>query len=162
MELLTLRKLYDNKDYIAYAKAFITEPFVLLNSFEAELELETMAVLRSYLNSNNSQEQKVAYQDYLEDVLMDESIPKLMDFIKGFIEHYYVIKTSKYAVQTAATTALIRRCMTEFCDKGIQHSYGDDIASIQVFRCLLLVKTDSIFYNRSEQANVERPLRRTE
>lgn len=161
MEFPKLKKLYDDNEYIAYAKAFITDPYLLLCSQEKEMEVETMAILRSYLNSNNSQEQKVAYQDFVEDELMEESVPKCMDFIKGFIEHYYIIKTSKHAVQTTAIKALIKRCMTEFQDEGIQHSYGDDIASIQVFRCLLLKKPDSIFFD-SKGRMVERPLRRTD
>ena len=162
MEFPKLKKLYDDNEYIAYAKAFITDPYLLLYSQEKEMEVETMAILRSYLNSNNSQEEKVAYQDFVEDELMEESVPKCMDFIKGFIEHYYIIKTSKHAVQTTATKAYMNRCMSEFKDEGIQHSYGDDIASIQVFRCLLVEKPESIFYDDTARKATKRPLRRAE
>ena len=157
-----LKKLYDDNEHIAYAKAFITDPRLLLRSREKEMEIETLAILRSYLNSNSSQEQKVAYQDFILDKLMEESVPKCMDFIKGFIEHYYIIKTSRHAVQSTATKAYINRCMSEFKDEGIQHSYGDDIASIQIFRCLLLEKPESIFYDDTERKAVKRPLRRAE
>ena len=41
--------------------------------------------------------------------------------------------------------------MSEFCDRGIIHSFGDDIATIQVFRSILLRNADSIFYEKEEQ-----------
>lgn len=157
-----LKKLYDDNEHIAYAKAFITDPRLLLRSSEKEMEIETLAILRSYLKSNSNQEQKVAYQDFILDKLMEESVPECMDFIKGFIEHYYIIKTSRHAVQTTATKAYINRCMSEFKDEGIKHSYGDDVASIQVFRCLLVGKPESIFYDNMERKAVKRPLRRAE
>ena len=162
MNFPKLKKLYDDNDYIAYAKAFITDPHLLLRSGERKMEVETLTILRSYLNSNNSQEQKVAYQDFVEDELMEESVPKCMDFIKGFIEYYYIIKTSKHAVQTTATEALMKRCMAEFQDKGIQHSYGDDIASIQVFRCVLVQKPESIFFDSTKRKLAKWPLRRAD
>ena len=147
-----LKELYDNRDYVGYSKSFILNPYVLLGAQDdGELKVETLALLRSYLNSSVEQDQKVAYQDFVLDELHQESVPKLIEFVKGFVTHYYILKTSKICVNYDATKDYLRRCMSEFCDRGIIHSFGDDIATIQVFRSMLLRNADSIFYEKEEQ-----------
>ena len=138
-----LKELYDNRDYVGYSKSFILNPYVLLGAQDdGELKVETLALLRSYLNSSVEQDQKVAYQDFVLDELHQESVPKLIEFVKGFVTHYYILKTSKICVNYDATKDYLRR---------IIHSFGDDIATIQVFRSMLLRNADSIFYEKEEQ-----------
>ncbi len=130
---------------IEFAREFLLNPHVLMESEENELEIEAMSILRSYMNCNNNQEVQIAYQDYLMDDLEEAQVADLLTFIQGFQSHYYTVMNSECEIFKGATKAFLQRCITEWDDRVIMQRFGDDISNIQTFRVMLMHKPEAVY-----------------
>ena len=130
---------------IEFAREFLLDPHVLMESEENDLEIKAMSILRSYMNCNNNQEQQIAYQDYLLDDLEEKQLAELLAFVQGFQAHYYAVINSECEIFEGATKAFLQRCVTEWDDQVIMQRFGDDISNIQTFRVMLMHKPEAVY-----------------
>lgn len=130
---------------IEYAREFLLDPHTLMESEENEMEIETMAILRSYMNCNINSVRQIAYQDYLMDDLEEEQVDDLLMFIQDFQSHYYTVRNSKCEIYKGATKAFLQRCVTELDDRAILQNFGDNITNVQTFRVMLMHKPEAIY-----------------